>query len=135
MTFGEKVKYLRKKKHLTQENLAENVGVHPNTVSQWEHGVIPRMSKVIEVANILGTTSEYLLQDESDTSSVVKLDVNNKESDKNDFSFMRDLIKSSPMMVYENGNERFFVPATSEGFKFLEKMRTNQMTGNLAGVR
>ena len=125
MTFGEKIKKLRKEKNLTQEQLADKVGVHSNSVSQWENGVIPRMNKILEISNVLGTSSEYLLAEDDDIPSVVQ----QKKTD--DFSFVRDLIKSSPMMIYENGNERFFIPATSEGYKFVEKMRASQSPKDL----
>ena len=125
MTFGEKIKKLRKEKHLTQEQLADKVGVHSNSVSQWENGVIPRMNKILEISNVLGTSSEYLLNEDNDISSVVQ----QKKTD--DFSFIRDLIKTSHMMIYENGNERFFIPTTSEGFNFVERMRASQSTKDL----
>ena len=127
MTFGEKIKKLRKEKHLTQEKLAEKVGVHTNSVSQWENGVIPRMNKIIEISNVLGTTSEYLLNEEN-----VSPMIQQKKSE--DFSFVRDLIKTSPMMIYENDNERFFIPATSEGFNFIERLRSSQKNGDLVAV-
>ena len=127
MTFGEKIKKLRKEKHLTQEKLAEKVGVHANSVSQWENGVIPRMNIIIEISNVLGTTSEYLLNEEN-----VSPMIQQKKSE--DFSFVRDLIKTSPMMIYENDNERFFIPATSEGFNFIERLRSSQKNGDLVAV-
>jgi transcriptional regulator with XRE-family HTH domain len=34
------VKRLRKRLRLTQEGLAEAVGVHPMSVSRWERGVV-----------------------------------------------------------------------------------------------
>ena len=36
MTIGQKIKSLRRKKDLTQEDLAEKLGVSSKAVSQWE---------------------------------------------------------------------------------------------------
>ena len=86
------------------------------------------MSKIIEISNALGTTSEYLLNEENDIFPV------GQSTKKEDFSFVRDLVKSSPMMIYENDNERFFIPATSEGFNFIERLRSSQKNGDLVTV-
>lgn len=59
--FGDRLRKLRKEHNLSQEELANLVHVHTNTISSWENGVIPNMSKIIDLARILGTTSIYLL--------------------------------------------------------------------------
>ncbi len=65
--FGEKIKRLRDAQNLTQEQLAELVGVHTNTISSWENGTIPNMARVIKLANALHTTTTYLLDEGNDT--------------------------------------------------------------------
>ena len=55
-------KLLRKSQGLTQEALAEKIGVNPITVSQWERGKYsPTASNVPKVAKALGITPEQLL--------------------------------------------------------------------------
>lgn len=39
MSFGENLQYLRKKKEITQEQLAEELEVSRQSVSKWESGV------------------------------------------------------------------------------------------------
>lgn len=39
MTFGERIKALRKERGMTQEELAERLSVTRQTVSKWEQGV------------------------------------------------------------------------------------------------
>ena len=98
--FGEKLKTLRKAKKISQEEFAEMVGTHVNSVSKWENGVIPRMSNIQKIAKVLDTTSEYLLDEESPVTPVVQIIT--KEKGDDNAAFVRDLIKSSPIMIHEN---------------------------------
>lgn len=50
---------------LTQEELAENLGVSRITVHKWESGrTLPRAKRLREVAVALGTTAAELLNEE-----------------------------------------------------------------------
>ena len=61
MTFAERLKELRKRKGLTQTQLADALGVHLQTVSKWERGVTePDISLIWETAAALGATVEEL---------------------------------------------------------------------------
>lgn len=61
MTFAERLKELRKRKGLTQTQLADALGVHLQTVSKWERGVTePDISLIGETAAALGATVEEL---------------------------------------------------------------------------
>ena len=63
-TLGERIRKLRKKARLTQEQLAEAVDVHLNTVSRWENGeLIPKTLKLKAIAAALGVTEADLLND------------------------------------------------------------------------
>ncbi|MBR0150222.1 MAG: helix-turn-helix domain-containing protein [Synergistaceae bacterium] len=60
--FGENLFRLRKKAGLSQEELAERVGVHLNTISQWENGFyVPKTLKVKRLAEALNVTEAELL--------------------------------------------------------------------------
>ena len=55
-------KLLRKSQGLTQEALAEKIGVNPITVSQWERGKYsPTASNVPKVAKALGITPDCFI--------------------------------------------------------------------------
>lgn len=59
--FAERLKELRKRKGLTQTQLADALGVHLQTVSKWERGVTePDISLIGETATALGATVEEL---------------------------------------------------------------------------
>ena len=60
--FGQNLFKMRKEKGLNQEELARLIGVHVNTVSQWENGVyIPKIGKIERIAEVLNTTASDLL--------------------------------------------------------------------------
>ncbi|MBQ7154978.1 MAG: helix-turn-helix transcriptional regulator [Synergistaceae bacterium] len=60
--FGKYLFRLRKAAGLSQEELAERIGVHLNTISQWENGVyIPKTPKLKKLAEALNTTETELL--------------------------------------------------------------------------
>ena len=59
---GEKIRDLRKIKNLTQEELAEKLGVSAQAVSKWETGVsAPDISLILPLCNALGTGADALL--------------------------------------------------------------------------
>ena len=61
-TFEQRIKMLRKKKKLTQTELASKVGTTQGTVGKWENGKLePNLEKVVELAKELEATTDYLL--------------------------------------------------------------------------
>ncbi len=69
MLFSEKLVYLRKKSGLTQEALAEALGVSRQSVSKWEAaGAMPEMAKIIEISKYFHVSTDFLLLDSMDPS-------------------------------------------------------------------
>ncbi len=61
-TMGERIKYHRKRLGLTQEQLAERLGVSPQAVSKWENNLsCPDISLLPELAEVLGISVDELL--------------------------------------------------------------------------
>ena len=57
--FGERLKKLRKEANITQNDFADKLLVHSQTVSRWERGVIePDISQLGEIAATLHITLE-----------------------------------------------------------------------------
>lgn len=55
------IRNYRKKKKLSQNELANNINVKQNTISQWEKDIrIPNVRQAIRLAKILETTVENL---------------------------------------------------------------------------
>ena len=64
MKFKDKLPKLRKEQNLSQEQLADRLGVSRQAVSKWESGQsYPDMNKMIEIASALDTTLDKLLDD------------------------------------------------------------------------
>lgn len=62
MNLGTNIKQLRKEKNLTQEDLAECLGVSPQTVSKWENNLsMPDVSCLPVLADYFGITVDALL--------------------------------------------------------------------------
>ena len=66
---GIRIKEAREAKHLTQQQLAEIVGLSSTHISVIERGVkAPKLETFVEIANALGVTSDFLLLDVLDNS-------------------------------------------------------------------
>lgn len=64
MKFKDKLPKLRKNNNITQEQLADMLGVSRQAVSKWESGLsIPDMEKIIEMCKIFNCQIEELLDD------------------------------------------------------------------------
>lgn len=64
MTTGEKLAALRRKKAMTQEQLAEYLGVARQSVSRWEmDAAFPETEKLIRLSRLLDCSIDYLLND------------------------------------------------------------------------
>lgn len=63
MLIGDRIRQVREKKRLTQEQLGMVVGVTDSAVNQWErHKSLPKGSTLPKVADALGVTMAWLLQ-------------------------------------------------------------------------
>ena len=63
MTTGERIKMLRKEHNLTQEELGAKIGVQKAAIQKYEKGTVKNIKRdsLLKLAQILGTTPEYLL--------------------------------------------------------------------------
>ena len=71
MKLHDKIYELRKKEGLSQEALAEKLGVSRQSVSKWETGeATPEVSKLLSLSKLFGVTTDYLLNDEMEEENV-----------------------------------------------------------------
>ena len=70
MRFEEKIVELRKLKGLSQEELAEQLGVSRQAVSRWELGqTLPDIPNLLQLCELFGVSADYLVRDEEQTAA------------------------------------------------------------------
>lgn len=61
MTIGDKIRLLRKQNDVTQEKLADYLGISYQSISKWENNTaMPDISLVVPLANFFGVTTDEL---------------------------------------------------------------------------
>ena len=72
MILADKIIDLRKKAGWSQEELAEKLGVSRQSVSKWEGAQsIPDMNKILQLSDLFGVSTDYLLKDSMEASEPV----------------------------------------------------------------
>lgn len=62
MSFGTKIKNLRRDHNMTQENLAEILSISPQAISRWETDMaMPDISLIAPICNLFNITADELL--------------------------------------------------------------------------
>ena len=60
--FAERLKKLRKEKKISQQELAQMVGVDIRQISRYEGGkIVPYAETIVKLANVFNVTTDYLL--------------------------------------------------------------------------
>ena len=98
MNISQKILLQRKKKGISQEDLANALNVSRHAVSKWESSQsVPDMDKIVALSSYFNITTDYLLKDEIETidgadnysSKNVDMQMLNKELSENDFQNIR----------------------------------------------
>ena len=67
MSFGENLKNVRKQRGVTQEELAEILGVSRQAISKWESGTsVPDVQLLLRIADFYNLTLDQLVRDDFD---------------------------------------------------------------------
>lgn len=86
MKFGENLYNLRKKQKITQEKLAEKIGVSRQSVSKWENGTAyPEMNRIFELCKIFHCKLNDLVNE-----NILDFDSLDKEVKMNVVKFNKD---------------------------------------------
>lgn len=65
MTLGEKIQKLRQQQGLSQDALAEKLGVSRQAVSKWERDeAVPELEKIVKLSEVFGVSLDMLLRDQ-----------------------------------------------------------------------
>ena len=75
MILADKLILLRKKSGMSQEELAEKMDVSRQAVSKWEGAQsIPDLAKILQLSELYGVTTDYLLKDSVETEEFIGKD-------------------------------------------------------------
>ncbi len=67
---GQIIRKLRKERNLTQEELAEQLGITYQAVSRWENGTgMPDISQIVPLSSVFGVTTDFLFNVEGTNST------------------------------------------------------------------
>jgi len=79
MNLSEKIFELRKTNGMSQEQLAEKIGVSRQSISKWESGEsVPEIERLIELSKVFEVSTDYLLK----TSEVDELSIRTERLEK-----------------------------------------------------
>lgn len=102
MIKGDRLRKLRKAKHLTQEELGDMIGVKKSTICCYEKGTrTPSIENIIDLIHVFGIDADYLLG----TDYIVKTFDNASSTEiittltKEEIAFIEELKKNK--MVYD----------------------------------
>lgn len=71
MILADKIMEERKRNGWSQEELANKLGVSRQAVSKWESaGTIPDLQRILQMADLFGVSTDYLLKDELEQNEV-----------------------------------------------------------------
>ena len=74
MKFNEKLTIHRKKNGLSQEDLADKLGVSRQAISRWELGsTMPDATNLLELSDLFGVSVDYLLHDDYESDSDIPI--------------------------------------------------------------
>ena len=101
MKLNDKIYYLRKRSGMSQEELAETLGVSRQAVSKWETGESsPDINKLLALSKTFEVTTDWLLSDE-DPNEEVKNDNNENRYNYNqtydDNEYFNNQVRENPV--------------------------------------
>ena len=103
MTLGEKLAKARKEKNITQEQLADYLGISRQSISKWESDVAyPETDKLIRMSELFDCSLDYLLK-ENIMEKTEKPEASNMQGNTFHFSF-----SLSRIFNYEYKSKRTF---------------------------
>ena len=106
MKFGDKLLGLRKKNGLSQEELAEKLGVSRQSVSKWEsNNAYPETDKIVQICNLFDCSMDDLINDQiTDLKQIDRKEKNNlAKSVDSFFDFISKTINMFSDMTFGSG--------------------------------
>lgn len=107
--FSKNLRYLRERKKLEQQDLAEQLNIPQSTLSCWENGIrTPKVEQIIDIANYFGVGIDIVSRDYSKNDEYIIKEPNSKinENDKTIsrlnalYSKLRDLPEDKQKIIF-----------------------------------
>lgn len=118
MTLGQKLKEIRKRFGLSQEQLAEIMNVSRQAITKWENdGGMPDISNLQELSKVFGITIDYLLDNENTLPALAMRKKLDKNQYKNKLTMYCEVLKEYYPEPYE-----IYVLSRSKKLNFIENV-------------
>ena len=102
MTLGQKLKEIRKRVGLSQEQLAEVMNVSRQAITKWENdGGLPDVSNLQELSKVFGITVDYLLNDDNGLPALSMRKELDKDKYRNRITMYLEVLKEYYPEPYE----------------------------------
>ena len=100
------IKALREARGLTQEQLAEKIGVSIETISSIERGIkMPRLQNFVAIANQLGVSADELLQDELDFGFIAEANALSKKLEELSRADRKRILETMNFLIVQAGGK------------------------------
>jgi transcriptional regulator with XRE-family HTH domain len=122
-TLGSSLKDLRKLHHLSQQEVADKLGIAQTELSQLELGKVrnPSLIKLATLGRIYGVTP-------TDLAVLAGIWERGEQDNDPHWSLLRDVVRSVPLRYREDLLERIYQFAQSQAYLFLaEEQRKQQL--------
>lgn len=125
MNFSEKLKEIRKNEGISQEQLAEKIGVSRQAITKWETGKgLPDVENMIIIAEIFKTTLDELLMDSftkkaPETSVYTSETIYDIDCEKH---FDINIGSAAAIMLSSGDDEKLHIKLSSETLENLDSM-------------
>ena len=102
MTLGQKLKEIRNRFGLSQEQLADIINVSRQAITKWENdNGLPDISNLQELSKVFGITIDYLLDDKNSLPALSMRKELDKEKYKNKLTMYSNILKEYYPEPYE----------------------------------
>ena len=116
MTLGQKLKEIRNKFGLSQEQLAEIMNVSRQAITKWESDSgLPDVSNLQELSKVFGVTVDYLLNDNNSLPALSMRKELDKNKYKNKMTMYEEVLKEYYKEPYE-----IYILSRSRKLNFIE---------------